>query len=202
MLHFDSTLSSIIEKGVNVVLRKNATIGSAISPNLFISEPIRNNSQTWLMLKGFYNCNKGRCGACKYVKKTNIFPYNNTINNYKIKTFITCETDHVVYIIHCNACNLIYVGCTIRRLKLRIAEHILAINKNMNHHSGAVAHFLQVHEGHVDTLCFYAIEHVKKTIRGGDWRKALLAREAYWILRLGTRTPYGLNLKNDLFLIY
>lgn len=51
------------------------------------------------------------------------------------------NSDHVVYIIHCKICNLDYVGCTIRKLKLRVAEHLSAINKSHIHHSGAAAHF-------------------------------------------------------------
>lgn len=134
-------------------------------------------------------------------KKTTIFPINAASESYNINSFINCDTSHVVYIIQCREWNLCNIGCTIRKIKLRIAEHFSAIDKHHIHHSGETSHFIQAHEGNVISFSYYAIEHVAKPTRGGDWRKVLLVREAYWILRLGTRIPHGLNL-NDLFLLY
>lgn len=65
-------------------------------------------------------------------------------------------------------CNLCYVGCTIRRLKVRIAEHMANIKNNQSYHSGAVKHFRDVHQGNLRTLFIYAIEGVPRSKRGGD----------------------------------
>lgn len=68
--------------------------------------------------------------------------------------------------------------------------------------SGASRHFSVKHDGDISTMQAYAIEKVFKPIRGGDWWWKLLNREAFWILRLGSRSPQGMNLRNDLMYIY
>lgn len=115
---------------------------------------------------------------------------------------MNCNSHHVVYVIHCTACRINYIGCTIRKLKTRVAEHIADIRNVYGQQSGASRHFSTIHEGKFDTLQVYAIEHVYKPLRGGDWRQKLLNREAFWILRLGSRTPEGMNMRNDLMYIH
>lgn len=49
------------------------------------------------------------------------------------------------------------------------------------------------------------VEHVPSPKRGrgrGDWRKLVLMREAFWILKMNTRCPGGLNLRSDLTDVY
>lgn len=41
------------------------------------------------------------------------------------------------------------------------------------------------------------IEKVKNNCRGGDLKQKLPMREAFWIFTLGTRTPEGLNIRQD-----
>lgn len=137
------------------------------------------------------------------VNKTRNFPIDSQAsNNFQINTFLNCNFDHIVYIIHCKLCNLDYIGCTIRKFKTRLAEHISAIKHQQHQHSGAVKHFLEKHGGRFDSLVAYAFEAVTKPPRGADWRHKLLLREAFWIMRLNTRVPNGMNLKTDLFYIY
>lgn len=81
-----------------------------------------------------------------------------------------------------------------------MAEHILGIAKIQVHHSGAVKHFVECHNGNIGSLGTFAIEDVPKPIRRGDWRQKLLKRVAFWILRFGH--PSGMNLSSVLYYIY
>lgn len=47
-----------------------------------------------------------------------------------------------------------------------------------------------------------AIEKVNKPLRGSDWLKELINREAYWIFTLDTIFPIVLNCKTELLFIY
>lgn len=139
---------------------------------------------------------------CKFARKTKCFPISHDAKSFSITSFLNCESKYIVYVIQCMECNLCYVGCTIRNIKICISEHLSAISKSQLHHSGAVAHFLSVHGGETSTFAFYGVETVPKPLEGGDWWKALLSHEAFWILRLGTRAPNGLNLRNNFYLLY
>lgn len=39
------------------------------------------------------------------------------------------------------------MGCTIRKFKIRFAEHVLGIRNRQVHHSDVEKHFVEVHDG-------------------------------------------------------
>lgn len=85
-------------------------------------------------------------------------------------------TLHVLYIINCKHCNLKYVGCTKRKLKLH----------NMKLHSRTQKQKKTKCQGQPSTLSNYmkvlfAFEKVMKPRRGGDWICKMYHREAFWI---------------------
>lgn len=137
ILHYDEKLSKILSKGVRVVSKRNKTVGNFIPPSLFSEVP---KAKSWLSLQGFYQCNGARCNMCNYAKKNKFFPIDASKKQNQIKTFLNCDSKYAVYIIQCMDCNLLYIGCTIRKIKTRISEHRAAIAKGHIHHSGAVAH--------------------------------------------------------------
>lgn len=67
---------------------------------------------------------------------------------------------HVIYNITRTVCDLIYVGCTKRILKVRIAEHIAGITRKGDNVSGATKHFLEKCAGSLDSFSFFDIEKV------------------------------------------
>lgn len=163
------------------------------------------NVQTrhWLSQKGFHKCGGNRCPMCRYTVKTAFVEDAISGQHRTIQRFINCNSDHVVYSVRCSVCNLNYVGCTTRKLKTRIQEHIRdSSNPNVGNASNVSKHFLHCHQGNLSGLQVFGIEKVNKPRRGGDWRRALLNREAFWILRLDTSHPKGLNYRSDLILHY
>lgn len=75
---------------------------------------------------------------------------------YKIKELITCLS--TVYVIGC-PCWYQYVGRAIRRLYMRIREHI-KIRKEFTKHSFS-RHFREVHNMDPSVLMFYAVDMIK-----------------------------------------
>ncbi|OCT63280.1 hypothetical protein XELAEV_18044379mg [Xenopus laevis] len=88
-----------------------------------------------------------------------------------------------------------YIGQTIRMVKERIKEHRNNIRNykiNTATDTPVSRHFHN--EGHnVRQLRWLVLERITQTKRGGDVRKSLGQREAYWIKIMNTMAPAGLN---------
>ena len=89
-------------------------------------------------------------------------------------------------------CGKVYVGQTKRNLKVRIAEHKAAI-RNGNMEYAIARHYKERGHGSTASLKFMGIEKVTLPPRGGDMKKLLLQREAFWIFTLNSVEPHGLN---------
>lgn len=140
--------------------------------------------------EGNYKC--GRCAQCNFTYKCNSFNHPHTGVRIKIRGIITCSTNNVVYHLRC-PCGPAYIGKTTRSLKMRISEHRSNI-RTRDMRSPVAAHFAQAN---VSSLQYIGIESVKAPRRGGDINKLLLQRECYWIHRLRTLSPRGLNEEFD-----
>lgn len=178
--------------------RKNKTLGNMLSPSEFsVTKP-----KTWLFQTGFFPCHDSRCNACQYVSKKSDFTTVLDKRKCKILHFINCNTTFVVYCITCTICNLSYIGCTKRKLKVRIAEHTSDISHKRTAVSGAAKHFIEHHEASLSSFQFFGLEKVTRPSRGGNWVHKLFLREAFWIFHLNTRYPCGLNFRTDLSYLY
>ena len=104
---------------------------------------------------------------------------------YYLKQFTTCSSPFIIYAIQC-PCPKIYVGKTIRPLKIRIGEHLSNIRNNK---VGAplTQHCTEKQHSHTD-LKFWALEKLNISNE-----KLLLKKEVGWMLRLDTLKPKGLN---------
>ena len=96
------------------------------------------------------------------------------------------ESSNIVYMIRCNLCNKVYVGQTKNKLKDRLKQHLYHINRGSTE-TELYAHF----QGHdVIHLKILGLE-TKIT-----WTTAQrFSREKYWIYRLDSCIPNGLNEK-------
>ncbi|CAB1337390.1 unnamed protein product [Coregonus sp. 'balchen'] len=143
--------------------------------------------------EGNYKC--GQCAQCSFTYKCNSFTHPRTGQRLKIKGLITCMSTNLVNMFKC-PCGLSYIGKTCRSLKTRICEHHSNIRTGETKKLVAV-HFLQA--GHpISSLRYIGIEMVKMSRRGGDIERKLRQRESFWIHRLNTLSPLGLNEEFDL----
>ena len=187
VLATDPVMKEICSERPLITFRKSRSIKDRLVHSMMKPPP----RPTWLPNppQGFYRC--GNCVHCSNSTDTKHFLHPRTGKKYGIKSFINCNSTHVVYILKC-PCGQIYVGQTKRALKLRIAEHKTAIRTN-NMDYAIARHYSQFKHGSPASLKFWGIEKVSLSARGGDIINKLLRREAFWINELNTVDPLGLN---------
>lgn len=109
---------------------------------------------------------------------TKVFDNEDHTMTYPIKQFINCDSTYVIYAIHCSICHKSYIGSTIRKLKVRILEHlndIVAItSRNV---SGVSKHFIEGHHRQTFPLTFHGLERILPPHRGGDLEVKLRDRK-------------------------
>ena len=106
-----------------------------------------------------------------------------------------CKTSNVVYGLSCEICGkIVYVGETERTVGERIKEHIADIKHERDK---AVA------------IHFSAANHTFKDLRFVILERCLTdscyyrrARENFWMERLNTITPHGINKKSNLGILW
>lgn len=135
-----------------------------------------------------------------YICTTNLTNSVPHINN-----FLNCNSTQVIYMIKGKLCNLQYIGCTTRKLKVRVREHICGAQMGQSFSrniSNISRHFRETHHGYITHPEVVGMEKVTPPPRGGDWQKKNSMREAFWILKLKTHFPLGLKLRSDLTYVY
>lgn len=132
---------------------------------------------------GTYPC----CAQCTNVIKGDTFYHPHTGRAFKMKGYHLCVYN-VIYSIKC-PCGLLYVGETSQQVKARISKHKSAMRTN-NLLLPIPFHFHK--QGH-SVITFQIIEQVTLNGRGGDIKKLLWKREAFWIHKRCTLEAKGLN---------
>ena len=189
ILRADKVIGDLLPRSVMTTYRRSRSL----SDDLVHSYLMPNQSGTWLTRKGFYVC--GNCKACKTSK--NRSDVTSTMGQrFVIDKHLTFLSDFCVYVLIC-PCRLMYVGSTIFATKKRVLEHRRAIVHNDPTYPVARL-FSASHNGNPEGLAFLAIDRVPPLRRGGDREKRLRILESKYILRLGTKSPQGLNKDEEL----
>ncbi|OCT97473.1 hypothetical protein XELAEV_18009697mg [Xenopus laevis] len=127
--------------------------------------------------------------------KSNIFNHPTKGTPIKIIDFFTCKTKTVVYMLKC-PCGMAYIGQTIRSVKERIKENrnnIRNYKANAATDTSVSRHFYN-HGHNLSQFRWLVLEKIVLAKRGGDVKKSLGQREAYWIKRMNTLAPSGLKI--------
>ena len=132
------------------------------------------------------------------ILKTNTFTSYRTGETFKIFHQLNCKSSHFIYLIQCQICQLQYVGKIATSFDIRLNSHrkesknknpILACKyfQNLNHNSQRDEEFI-------------LIEQIMKTFSTiEELRLPLKKRKNFWILKLITLYPDGLNQElNDI----
>ena len=181
-----------------------------------IQEHFSGNFSSTINGQRFFSFNKCKTDSCKLKCKTNgmILPLNNfksAVNgkHYSILTDsnLNCQSTNIIYLITCNICKFQYVGETKRSFETRIKEHIGNIKRyedNPKAYSGYqyIYKHLCCDDLHKSTplekrIRFQIIEKIKVIDDDKDNPTAIrtlrLKRELFWISKLRTAYPLGLN---------
>lgn len=138
----------------------------------------------------FSQCAKTQCHTCTYhVDAGCYFVSHSTGKRFTLFNNSNCHSNNVIYLISCRRCGLQYVGQSHRRLHERICGHRSDINTKKS--TTIAIHFNST--GHrITDLRVMCIETVPNP-HNNDITLLLLNRENFWMNKLDTRFPAGLN---------
>lgn len=163
---------------------------TGILPNFKIISAYRKNSNLKDLLvfaklpqlqTGKHQKNLEQFSRLKFVKNSK------EKNLVKITQSFSTRSSNCVYIIFCVKCDQKYVGETKNSLSVRLTQHRYNIKNKKDTHTLIVQHFLR-HD-----LSSLRIAGLQTSPVWTDWERKKV--EKRWIFLLGTREPYGLNMK-------
>lgn len=142
---------------------------------------------------GHFRC--GSCSVCSLMTVCKDIPFPDLGFTHTLQNFSNCKSKFCVYLLTCS-CGLRYVGSTRRQLKLRIQEHISRILHKVLE-VPLVQHFMDLQPPEEDFSCI-----VLETLRDSigihkDLYWVLLQCESFWIFKLKSLIPRGLNQEID-----
>ena len=139
-------------------------------------------------------CGTHRCQTCNLMSVTQSFTQTTTGAIINIKVNANCKTRNIVYLMTCKQCQKQYVGETKLQLNQRINLHRSDVNTHKLERSPIAEHIHTTGHTFSDiSLC--CIDH------NPNWSdRTRKLREIYWIRRLNTTQPHGIN-KSDEFRI-
>ncbi|OCT90662.1 hypothetical protein XELAEV_18019279mg [Xenopus laevis] len=101
----------------------------------------------------------------------------------------TCMSTNVIYLLKC-PCGSAYVGKTNRMVRVRLNEHRSAI-RNVKAKPTSVSRHWAEYNHTISQLRWMVLEEV--VLKSGNVDQKPLQRETYWIWKLNTLAPRGLN---------
>ena len=135
------------------------------------------------------SCDRRRCSHCKNIIKTDVFTSSRTQNSFNLRFSTDCTSQNVIYLIECKRCKMQYVGQTNQQVSKRMNSHRFDINNydSQGYASNVASHFnLDSHS--ITDFSFLPIDVVSNEM-------TRLCKETYWIHKLDTLHPKGMNSK-------
>ncbi len=134
-------------------------------------------------------CNRRRCSHCQHITIGSSFTSHITDKTYNMRHDTNCSTKDVIYMITCKKCSKQYVGQTSQPVSKRMNSHRFDINNCMDPaFSTHVATHFNMDQHSMADFSFVPIDCVTNGLDR-------LCKETYWIHKLKTLYPDGLNSK-------
>ncbi|OCT74377.1 hypothetical protein XELAEV_18033352mg [Xenopus laevis] len=175
--------------------RRGKTIGGMVTSSEVKTQFKRRDAFLGRRKLGMYPCLG--CVQCSHVIKGETFIHPSTGEKISLRGHFTCVSKYVIYALTC-PCGFIYIGETTQMVKSRISQHKSSINLG-NMRLPVSKHFLEAGHG-ADQLKYMVLEGIPPLKFGGNRELKLKQREVWWIHRLKTLAPSGLNRDYDLYL--
>lgn len=179
ILHADSTLKEIFPLPPVVSFRRPRNIRDLLV-NAKLRE-IPSETQT-----GSTKCNAKRCSVCPFICESKKFKSSNTGESFPITTHINCKSSWLIYLITCTKCQQQYVGKTSNTLYTRFTGTKSDIKSNKK--SLPIVHHFNSNNHSITDVSIMGIESIHT-----HTERIILKRESYWISRLRTLKPHGIN---------
>ena len=132
-------------------------------------------------------CGRKRCQCCKMITSAGTVKSSSGAT-VRLRQNTDCTTENVVYLISCSSCNKQYVGETKGPLNKRMNGHRDDWRHRRFERSPKADHFHSADHDFLSHASVCCLEHNKEW---SDSTRKL--RESYWIRRLNTLCPFGIN---------
>ena len=131
--------------------------------------------------------------CCTQVFNTQTFTSQQTIRTFNIFHKLTCKSQYVIYLMECILCKIQHVGKSETPFNLRLNNH----RKDVNNPKAIPAcnHFKMHGHNFMKHVKFTLIEQLTEisNINKDTLKLWLKRREDFWVIKLETLTPKGLN---------
>ncbi|XP_055956400.1 uncharacterized protein LOC126831676 [Patella vulgata] len=137
-------------------------------------------------------CGHPRCQTCKILNISDHFHNKTSGTKFPILDQLSCSSSNIIYLISCRKCDKQYVGETQNALRERINGHRSDIVTKKD--KPVSIHFNQPNHD-ISDLIVTPIEKTKSDFETSEEIKTFrLTREKFWIDKLKTTAPLGLNI--------
>ena len=134
-------------------------------------------------------CNHPRCVTCLHLNCSKYFTSTRTRTTYTIRHNFNCTSSNLIYLITCKKCRKQYVGLTTKQLNVRVNHHRTSI---INHKPIYLSAHFNFPDHSITDLSIQAIDTVASNC--SNILQELQKLEKYWIQKLRTVQPLGLNV--------
>ena len=134
-------------------------------------------------------CDSRRCMTCKNIQCTQKFSSTHTGEKFIIYCNANCKTENIIYLLECAICGLQYIGETKQQLSKRLNRH--RSDANCKPDLPLSRHLRST--GHHDSFGKLKVTIIDHNPKWDD--KSRQERESFWIRKLKTLSPNGINEK-------
>ena len=138
-------------------------------------------------------CMSLRCKNCPFVPRTHVVRNNSNNKLFHLNQHLDCASKNLIYLISCKKCPKQYVGETKNTLRQRSSAHRSDIKLKKE---TPVAFHFNLDDHSIQDLIITPIESLDFSATEEDTTKLRQEREVWWIERLNTARPAGLNIHN------
>ena len=182
VLQVNPELKERFQSSLIIAFRKNKNLKQIIGSNTIEHNKKLIRSSNKVNGKSSLCLSNTRTHCCKHIVSTTSFKSNQTNRVFKIFHNINCKSKFLISLLECNICNIQYVGKSETTFNIRLNNHRKDV-KDPNT-LPADKHFTLPGHDFNKNVKFTLIEKLTKQTKN---------RENFWIVKLRTLTPTGLN---------
>ena len=194
LLQIDQGVSSAFQQPPRIVHRRNKNLRDLVGQTTISDNKVLKpkNKAVIGLCKPCNSRIDSLC--CKQVKYSRTFKSNTTNQQFDIYHQTNCKSTFAIYILECIKCKIQYVGKAETQFSLRLNNHRKDATSKSNIVIPASKHFHNANHNFMRDAKFTIIETLEKQQKSKEEKcTILLQRENFWITKLKTLAPNGLN---------
>ena len=193
LLKIDENTSKAFVDKPTIAFRRNKNLRDIIGQTTIINNKVKRNKKPTIGLcKPCFSRPDNLC--CKQVTETNQITSRYNSKTYDIYHHTNCKSSYVIYVMECIKCKIQYVGKSEAQFSLRLNNHRKDATKPSTNAIPAAQHFHDGKHFFNRDAKFTIVEALKNRMKTpSEMRQLLMKRENFWIRKLDTLSPKGLN---------